>query len=651
MTNTWPFIKNENFKIGIFGKYPCWAGNIKNQQIALNSVITKDTINQMQNHCVFNVSVNNTGSSGLSGYIVVDTHNNAYFSDRPLEFIYSLNLDSCQLKWSVRVGDLLNYTGNNTYSLRSTPTLYRLSNGKEALLFGTYTVMTNDSPYDGCYAVSLDISDGSLLWKTLLGNTNDSAYCNSHGFMIDQQFAFGGIAGGWSGLKPPGLNNRFVGRMTKININNGKLVNEWYTLPKYNKSINYASDGFYTGSSAWSLPAIIDDYVVFGTGNLFTIPRRVQQCMLGNKSAVPIEKVHDYNLCPTDMRENHLHWRCLEKDVYPDSLVILNKHSFNLKAAIPFGGVDAFNEFCHRLFMYENKTEWFNDPNCPKRIYPNHTYLDWSATGPDIDAVAIATYHDHDGKPYAAVGQKSGQFYVVDIETGDVRIIKKVGPWITDGGSSPFSMAVDEKHMIAIYSIVGTSTFQTRAGFSYKETMGDGTVVCGAGSVHAINLTTGHTIWQWINPYGKIDNLCNSTVYDYYYDITTDGTCERAFDGSDMLSAHETVRNVVTPPLGEDVIIPLDSELRADMIGPVTINNDMVFITTQTGDIFIHDIVSGDYIHRLQCPDYRFNQTHWNRAGIKSGISIFEDRILFYCGSNWKGIPFSAGNKLVSMKG
>eukprot|EP01083_Nonionella_stella_P298178 1012353_1 len=103
--------------------------------------------------------------------------------------------------------------------------------------------------------------------------------------------------------------------------------------------------------------------------------------------------------------------------------------------------------------------------------------------------------------------------------------MKKVGPWSTSGGTNPFSMAVDEENMIAIYSIVGQKGFEYSSNdiikYSYK--MGDGTVVCDAGAVHAIDLNTGYTIWQWINPYEKLNEECNSTLYNEYFDMTVDG--------------------------------------------------------------------------------------------------------------------------------
>eukprot|EP01084_Bolivina_argentea_P111878 199558_1 len=636
----WPFGESEQISAGIYGKYPVWGGNIKNQQISLNSVITSENVADIKTLCIYNGSETDIS---LSGYITVDNDNYGYFGDTS-GYIRSIDLNTCQTKWSVLLNDILNYDGIYHYNVLNTASLYTTSNGQQGILFGTSG--NNRAIYD-CYAIALNTNDGSLIWKTLIAN---STYCRIHGFMIDGSFAFGGMSSG-SDVIPTIQNTMFIGRLNKINLNNGEIINEWYSLPQYNETMNYYEmNGFYSGGSIYPLPAIIDEYIVFGTGNLFTYPRRVEQCMFGNTSSIPIENVYEYDLCPEDMRENHLNWRCLETNIMSDSLVILNKHSLKQEIAIPVAGVDAANTYCAYVYNI-NREAFYAIPDCPKRI-PPIAPTDFTAMQPNIDAAAIATYHDSNGQAYAAVAQKSGQFYIVEIPSGEVKVIKKVGPWSSIGGLAPFNMAVDEQNMIGIVSIIGTSgeVNDFMPGIYYRYKMADNTTICGFGSVHVIDLNTGYTVWQWINPY-SVYSSCNDTMYDDYVDITVDGTCERGFNGLGMLPPKDTVINVVTPPIDNDVRIPMDVEKRGRVIGPVTISNNMVFIPIVTGDIFVHDILTGDFIHRLQCPNYNINTTLWNRAGIRSGITIFEDRIIFYCGSSSSDGQVSAyGNQVISMK-
>eukprot|EP01084_Bolivina_argentea_P030391 56331_1 len=310
----WPFIStHEASKAGIYGKYPVWGGNIQNRQISINSQITQKNVFNLSQLCIY------TGLETdlfLRGYIVVDNQNNGYFGDTS-GFVRSINLDSCEINWSVFINDILNHTGPGLLNLYNTPTLYRTNNDQQAMIFGASALMRAVEQIDesGCYAVALNTNDGSVLWSNhFKNNLEDSPYCILHGFMVEKQFAYGGMSS-MANLVMPNSTNLFVGKMIKINLNNGEIIHQFYTLPIYNNSANYAKEGFYSGVSVWPFGAVIDEFVVFGTGNLYTFPRNVEQCMLGNVSFVPMSSVYEYNLCAQDMRENHLNWRCLEKNV------------------------------------------------------------------------------------------------------------------------------------------------------------------------------------------------------------------------------------------------------------------------------------------------------------------------------------------------
>ena len=259
--------------------------------------------------------------------------------------------------------------------------------------------------------------------------------------------------------------------------------------------------------------------------------------------------------------------------------------------------------------------------------------------GPDADNVAVAVYHDklHNNKPYVAVGSKSGQFYTIEIPSGEVKIVKKIGPWSESGGTSPFSMAVDEDNLIGIYTFRGVEEFSR----NYRYKLADGTAVCNSGSIHAINLTTGDTIWQSVNPFGMVgDETCdnNSAAYDLYVDETIEGQCEQSFDGGRLKLANETAKNNVIIPPSDNIIEPPNNHMRSVLIAPSTISNDMVFIPTITGEIWVHDLFDGKYITHFQCPDYELeykNVTYINREAIRMGTTVYDDKIVFNCGASY----------------
>eukprot|EP01084_Bolivina_argentea_P294965 507686_1 len=197
----------------------------------------------------------------------------------------------------------------------------------------------------------------------------------------------------------------------------------------------------------------------------------------------------------------------------------------------------------------------------------------------------------------------------------------KVGPWSYNGGNQ-WSVAVDAKNMISIATITGG---RLDADQKYRTILGDGTECCDrTGSIHGINLTSGDTIWQIVNPWGTI-NDCNDTKYDEYVDDAVWMTCHIGPNGDPIKDPSETVMNVVIPPINEDERDQIPSSALGAFIGPLTIAGDLVFIPSYSGDVFIHNLFNGEYIHTLQCP---------NRQVIKGGITVVDDRVLFICGSN-----------------
>ena len=191
----------------------------------------------------------------------------------------------------------------------------------------------------------------------------------------------------------------------------------------------------------------------------------------------------------------------------------------------------------------------------------------------------------------------------------------------------------------------------------YRYRMADGVRICETGSIHAINLTTGYTVWQIVNPYGRLtrneEAICDTAIYDNYIDWSwvNMSLCERATDGSDMLPANQTCQ-------GECVIYPdidVDNEPvefmqdRGKFYGGITIANDMLFIPSLSGDVFVHNIIDGLYIDRFVCP----NITTTNRPAVGGGVTVVGNRVVFYCGKQiQRRVTDNAllGNELISMQ-
>eukprot|EP01084_Bolivina_argentea_P313409 542748_1 len=619
---------------GVYGKFPTYGGGIKNQQIVPGHVrllITKDNVFDMKKQCIYT----SNGGSSYVGYIAIDDDNYAYFTDRS-GYVTKIELNNCTEIWRVYIATVLGYNYNITKLIsRNSVTLFRDSNGTKAVLLATPQGGGTPDYSDGCFAVALYANNGSLYWKLRISNANEP-WVRCHGLMIDDHFGYGGITG------VRGKKEVSRGAFVKIDIDIPALVDIWYSIP--DGLINYNDTNerlLYRGAGMWNFPAIIGKYVVVGTGNLYSYPSYIENCLLGNFSELPLNRSYHLNPCNQNMSFNKW-WRCLEKDVYPDSFVIFNKddneNKLIFEKAIPLQGVDAENHNnCRGKYTHQE----LEQRECVKVV------------GPDADLAAVATFKN-EKRLYGAALQKSGHFYVFDIPSGDVKIAKKIGP-ATYGGGGTWSIAVDEENMIAIASITGGVP---DGGYYYTQYLLSGSVICGrVGTVHAIDLHTGNILWQIANPFGLIIDNCNNQtkwnniVHTIYY-TSWEQTCERDMNGNAFENEYLSNEYVHVPPIIDDIDkMPFNAVNRGMFIAPITIANDMVFIGSLTGDVFIHNVFDGKYIHTLQCPTYYHTTYHiYHRAAIKGGITVFDDYVVFYCGgSDWLGVG-SEGNQVISMK-
>merc|ERR1712130_750495 len=95
---------------------------------------------------------------------------------------------------------------------------------------------------------------------------------------------------------------------------------------------------------------------------------------------------------------------------------------------------------------------------------------------------------------------------------------------------------------------------------------------------------------------------------------------------------------------------PLDQFDRASFLAPVTISNDLVFIPSNTGDVFIVNIMNGAVLDDLSCPNvYNATDGTYNRPGIAAGVTVVRDTVIMYCGDG-QYIPSSSGRKVAMYK-
>jgi polyvinyl alcohol dehydrogenase (cytochrome) len=255
----------------------------------------------------------------------------------------------------------------------------------------------------------------------------------------------------------------FRGSMLALNADTGQILWKTYTVP---------GDGTpgdsYSGGSVWGSTAVIDykrSLLYIGTGNNYSMPLSVQQCVANAGDD------------PGAVRA------CISPDDHFDSVMALDLKTGAIKwasVAIPF---DSWNVAC-----------LLGGGNCPQPAGPDYDF----GQGPMLFTVRP----DGNGKPLDLLGdgQKSGQYWAFNPDTGAVAWVTQVGPGGTLGGLE-WGSATDDTR---IYVAVANNSHQSWA-------------VGTAGGWSALNPLTGQILWQTGDPQGAIDtgavSVANGVVY------------------------------------------------------------------------------------------------------------------------------------------
>ena len=183
--------------------------------------------------------------------------------------------------------------------------------------------------------------------------------------------------------------------------------------------------------------------------------------------------------------------------------------------------------------------------------------------------------------------------------------------------------------MIAVAHITGNQV--------YFQRLSDGIPYCG-GAIFGIDLITGKTIYEIPQPWAVFGDICqnfkpyekNATFADFIdYSVINSGLCVsnitedivsvKNFDISDIRGINET-------------LIPF---AKATFYAPVTVSNGLLYIPSATGDIFIVDVKTGDKVDLFRCNYERLGTNkNYTRRGIRAGVTVIEDRVIFYCGDS-----------------
>ena len=346
--------------------------------------------------------------------------------------LYAVDKSTGALKWSSSIPAA---TGSAFDKARSTPAVT-----SDKVIVGTQGgILFGGGP--GANVLAFDKRTGALLWKTRV-DPHVAAIVTQSATVFGNR-VFVGVASQEEALAAfvPGYVLSFRGSMLALDLDTGAILwKTWMAQPGY------------TGNAVWGSSPAIDPkrgQLYIATGNNYSVPQAVLDCVAAAGSET--ERA-----------------ACLPADDYFDSILALDMRTGAIRWATRAIAYDAWTVDC---------IPFFGDGDlCPE------------PAGPDYDfgqAPALFTVKDN-GRPVELVGagQKSGQYWALDPDTGAVRWVTQAGPGGTAGGLQ-WGSAVD-----------GTRVYTANANSNLVPwTLPDGTTTTN-GVWSGIDAVTGALLWQ-----------------------------------------------------------------------------------------------------------------------------------------------------------
>ena len=323
---------------------------------------------------------------------------------------------------------------------------------------------------EGAFLMAINIDTGKLIWKTKLDSHPNAVIIQSPAIYGNRVYV--GVASveeTQASANPNYPCCTFRGSMTSVDLTTGKILWKTYTVPD-----NGGQPGGYSGAAVWGSTPAIDPkrkLVYIGTGNNYNVPQTVKDCISKLSSQTPSDEL-----------------QCLDSNDYIDAIMALDLDTGAIKWSKKLQGYDTWTIACLTGSAV----------NCPDPKGPDYDF----GQAPMLFSVKNAGKQ----RDLVGAGQKSGVFWALDRDTGNVVWSQIVGPGGTLGGIQ-WGSATDGGQ---IYVAISNSEFQ-----EYKlEPSGETT---SGGSWSALDPATGKIIWQTADPAGGSDmaplTVANGVVY------------------------------------------------------------------------------------------------------------------------------------------
>jgi len=355
---------------------------------------------------------------------------NVYFPDWAGN-LYAVDRETGALVWQVSIPAVTGLPGDKA---RATPVV---TDGK--------IIVGNQGPFGyGGKMMAFDKNTGALIWATQLDPHPATIVTQSATVHAGRVYV--GVASqeeALAALVPGYPCCSFRGSMLALDVDTGQILWKTYMAP----------EGF-SGNAVWGSSPAVDarrGQIYIATGNNYSVPQDVLDCVTAAGDDPDAKQA------------------CLPADNHFDSIVALDAQTGAIRWATRALPYDAWTVDCIPFFG--------DGDNCPE------------PAGPDYDfgqAPALFTVKPDGGMPRDLVGagQKSGQYWAVDPDSGQVVWVTQAGPGGTAGGLQ-WGSAVDGKRV-----------YTANANFNEVPwTLPDGSTTA-TGIWSGLDARTGEILWQ-----------------------------------------------------------------------------------------------------------------------------------------------------------
>jgi len=300
------------------------------------------------------------------------------------------------------------------------------------------------------YVLAINKETGELLWKTKT-DEHPAALITMSPTLYNDHVYVGVSSAEESFVGFPGYKCcSFRGSALDLDLKTGKILWRTYAVPEG-----------YSGAAIWGGPPVIDlkrNQVYFTTGNNYGVPPAVQKCVdAAGEDAVAVTN-------------------CIDPKNFFDSVIALDRQTGALKWGRRLQRYDSWVASCGAHF--------FGVPEFGE--CPSHSQLDYDfASGVNLFSTSVQ------GAPrdIVGVGQKSGIYWALDPNDGDVIWATQVGPGGMLGGIQWGSSTDGERIYVGLSNSHGQPYELKTTGKTITQ-----------GAWNALDPGTGRILWQTPNP-------------------------------------------------------------------------------------------------------------------------------------------------------